>query len=144
MNDYNILLNNIEEKLGTETTFSTELDILGKRLLGRKFRGVYPSDCIPKLNYKKRYCILNLDNSIESGSHWIALAKINNKESIIYDSFGRGYTQIIPKLKYSGNGRIIDTDDDAEQAIYENNCGQRCLAWLLYLKNYGSDKAASI
>ena len=87
---------------------------------------------------------IELDNSIEPGSHWVALAKLNKNESIIYDSFGRGYTQIIPKLRYSGNGRIINTDDDAEQTIYENNCGQRCLAWLLYLKHYGSDKAETI
>ena len=58
MNDYNILLNNIEEKFGTDTTFSTELDILGKRLLGKRFMGVYASDCIPKLRCKQQ-CILN-------------------------------------------------------------------------------------
>ncbi len=37
---------------------------------------------------KSRMRFLVLDKSNESGSHWVALTKVNN-ETYIYDSFGR-------------------------------------------------------
>lgn len=128
---------------GNTTTYLTELEGSGKKLLGVRFKGVFPSDKIPILNDLSPYCILNLDNSKQSGSHWVALAKAGNK-SILYDSFGRDNKQIIPNLQYSGNGRIINTDRDAEQKIKETNCGARCLAFLYIFHNYGADVAKLI
>ena len=63
---------------------------------------------------------------------------------MFYDSFGRNDTEIIPNLKYSGNGKIINTDDDTEQEIMEENCGARCLAWLCLYDEYGEDTAILI
>ena len=128
---------------GDTTTYLKQLNGIGKKLLGVKFKGVYPSDKIPKLNDLSPYCILNLDSSKEPGSHWVALAK-NGKDSILYDSFGRHNNEIIPDLKFSGNGRIIDTDRDAEQKILETNCGARCLAWLWIFENFGAKTAKMI
>tara|TARA_B100000497_G_C7586448_1_gene352829 strand:+ start:388 stop:852 length:465 start_codon:yes stop_codon:yes gene_type:complete len=128
---------------GDKTTYLKELDGIGKKLLRVKFKGVFPSDKIPKLNDLSPYCILNLDSSKEPGSHWVALAK-NGKDSILYDSFGRGNNEIIPDLKYSGNGRIIDTERDAEQKILETNCGARCIAWLCLFDKYGANVAKMI
>ena len=91
---------------------------LGKRLFKDKFHGVYPPDHLPVLTKEKPYAILNLDKSTESGSHWVAIAKVND-ETYIYDSFGRKNQQIIPSLSKSGNGKIEDTDRDAEQKINE-------------------------
>jgi len=128
---------------GDRTTYLKELEGTGKKLLGVKFKGVYPSDKIPKLNDLSPYCILNLDSSKEPGSHWVALAK-SGKDSILYDSFGRHNNEIIPDLKYSGNGRIIDTDRDAEQKILETNCGARCIAFLKFFDEYGAKAAMLI
>ena len=102
--------------VGSDTTYLGQLNGAGKKLLGAKFKGVYPSDKIPHLTDLSPYCILNLDSSKEQGSHWIALVKSpNENKCMVYDSFGRKYKRIIPILDYSGNGRIINTDDDAEQ-----------------------------
>jgi len=131
---YNKILKEIKP-LGN-TTYLSDLLGLSKKLLGVKFKGVFPSDKIPTLNDLSRYAILNLDKSTESGSHWVAIAK-HGDITYLYDSFGRKNTQIIPNLKFSGNGRIIDTDYDAEQKIYEIDCGARCLAWLLFFDKYG-------
>lgn len=128
---------------GNKTTYLSKLNIEGKKLLGKKFHGVYPSDKIPKLTDLKCYCILNVDKSDEAGSHWLSLVKTNKNYSILYDSFGRD-DKIIPNLKYSGNGKIINTDDDAEQKILETNCGARCLAWLCLYDEYGEDTAILI
>jgi len=140
-----ILTKQIYPLIGDKSTYMDDLDRVGRKLLGIKFKGVFPSDKIPKLNDLKPYCILNLDKSTESGSHWIALAKIHGKNSsIVYDSFGRSNKKIIPALKNSGNGTIQDTDRDAEQEIVETDCGARCLAWLVLLDKYDVETARLI
>jgi hypothetical protein len=63
---------------------------------------------------------------------------------MFYDSFGRRNTEIIPNLKFSGNGRIIDTDRDPEQKILETNCGSRCLSFLCIFDKYGANIAKMI
>jgi hypothetical protein len=140
------LKNVIYPLTGNKSTYMNDLDRVGRKLLGIKFRGVFPSDKIPKLNDLKPYCILNLDKSTQSGSHWIALAKILGKDesSVVYDSFGRSNKKIIPALLNSKNGTIIDTDRDAEQKIEETDCGARCLSWLVVLDKYGVDVARMI
>ena len=124
-------------------TYSDHILHLGKKLFQEKFHGVYPSDQIPELTKEKPYAILNLDKSTESGSHWVAIAKVNN-ETYIYDSFGRKNQQIIPSLSKSGNGTIEDTDRDAEQKINELNCGNRSVAFLLLVDRFGINYAKLI
>jgi hypothetical protein len=141
---YNYYLNKkVYPLIGDKTTYLTELLGASKKLFGVKFKGVYPCDKIPKLNDLAPYCILNLDSSKEKGSHWIALAKSNN-ETLVYDSFGRDYKKIIPNLNYSGNGRIKNTDKDAEQKILATDCGARCIAFLMVFDKHGKDTAMLI
>ncbi len=129
--------------VGDKTTYLNELNGAGKKILGVKFKGVFPSDKIPRLNDLSPYCILNLDSSKQGGSHWVALAK-KDGGAVLYDSFGRDNKKIIPSLQFSGNGRIIDTDKDAEQKILETNCGARCLAFLSIYDKHGYDYAKLI
>jgi len=140
MKIYNSKLKILENLIGNDTTWLHELDKAGKKLFGTKFSGVYPSDKIPKLTKSKCYCILNLDKSGEPGSHWIALAKVKDK-IMFYDSFGRKGEKLIPTLKLSGNGKIIDTQLDKEQKVLQTNCGARCLAWLWVFDECGSKVA---
>lgn len=138
------ILQHIYTLIGSKnTTFGSQLEGAGKKLLGPKFKGVFPSDKIPKLNDLSKYAILNLDRSGEPGSHWIAIAK-DDDDLFVYDSFGREHTKIIPNIRFSGNGKIIDTDDDAEQGVLETSCGQRCLAFLYIFEHYGRDVAKMI
>lgn len=131
--------------LGDQTTYLSQLEKVGRKLFGIKFKGVFTSDKIPKLNDLSPYCILNLDKSYEGGSHWIALVKLPGKKgALIYDSFGRDYKKIIPDLMLAGNGRIINTDDDSEQQIEETNCGQRCLAFIMVYDKNGEEMAKQI
>lgn len=141
---YNKVLKDIIIPLtGDKTTYLTELNGVGRKMLGVKFKGVFPADKIPKLHDLSPYAILNLDTSKEPGSHWVAIAK-NGNSTYIYDSFGRTNIKIIPNLRYSGNGRIIDTDRDAEQDILQTDCGARCIAWLVFLDKWGIDCAKLI
>jgi len=143
MNLYNNILKDVEKLIGDDTTYSDDLEKAGHKLLGVHFKGVFPSDKIPKLNDIKKYAIVNIDSSKERGSHWMALAKDGDK-TYFYDSFGRYDTKIIPNLKFSHNGKIIDTDHDVEQKISENNCGARSLAWLVFFNTWGGKSAKLI
>ena len=141
--EYNKILKSVKKRVGGKTTYLGQLDRAGKDIFGSRFHGVYPSDKIPKLTDKKPYAILNLDRSDEPGSHWIALAKVGNN-SIVYDSFGRHHTKIIPSLLYSGNGKLISTDDDQEQHILATDCGARSISWLEFLDKYGAENSLLI
>jgi hypothetical protein len=129
--------------VGNETTYQNDLEKAGIKLLGSQFKGVFPSDKIPVLNDLKPYAIVNLDKSTESGSHWIAVAYGGDK-TYIYDSFGRKATVIIPSIINSGNGRIVNTDKDAEQKDEETNCGARALTFLVFFHKYGAKNAMFI
>lgn len=146
MKIYNLILNELtdEKVLGNGITYGNELNKIGVKLLKKKFKGVFPSDKIPRLSEYKKYAILNLDKSNEAGSHWIAIA-YDDKNVYVYDSFGRKSSKIIPSLKLSGNGRVREGSDyDAEQKIREDNCGGRSMAWLLFFDRYGVENAMKI
>ena len=135
-----ILINKIYPLIGNSITYMTQLQQVGRKLFKTKFKGVFASDKIPRLTDIAPYCILNLDKSNEKGSHWIALIKLKDtNDSIIYDSFGRDYKAIFPNVKLSGDGRIRNTDRDAEQKINEDDCGARSLAFICMFDKYGKD-----
>jgi hypothetical protein len=132
---YKRYLSGIKQTLGNGTTNSDELTKLGKRLFGKKYKGTFSADTIPKME-NETYAIVNLDKSSKGGSHWIALVK-RKDEIVVYDSFGRRTVQILPSLLQSGNGIIIETENDAEQKKHEQDCGSRCLASLMVYKTLG-------
>lgn len=140
--EYQKVLKYMQQRLGNEVTFNTDLEKTGLKYLGGKFKGVFPSDKIPKLDNLKPYAILNLDNSSKPGSHWIGVAYDDKTDNVlVYDSFGRKSSKIIPNIYNAFGGRVVDTDYDKEQRIKEDNCGQRSLAWLIIRDKYGSKLA---
>ena len=144
MKFYKGALKDIITHMGKDnTTYEGELKRMGNTLFGNKFHGVYAANEIPVITKMKPYCIANLDERGESGSHWVALVRVNGKEVMFYDSFGRKQTQLLPKLKIKGK-RIVDTDRDKEQKIIEDNCGQRCLAFLAVYDTFGRNHAILI
>lgn len=125
--------------VGNDTTFMSDLHKAGKQILGKDFIGVFASDQIPSFE-RGKYAILNLDNSSEPGSHWIAVAK-HKDNIIVYDSFGRPAKKIIPSL-FQQDRTVIDTELDAEQRKNENNCGARSLTALIMFDGYDPIKIA--
>ncbi len=131
--EYKKFLKTIVKHLdNNKSTYDSELRKAGNRLFGKKFKGVFPKDKIPIMK-NKDMCIFNLDKSNESGSHWCAMYK-DGKHKVVYDSFGR---------KVMGKGYKY-TDKDKEQKKKEENCGQRCLAWLCCAHYYGINEAKLI
>lgn len=126
---YNKFLKQITDIIGNDQeTYNTELHTLCKYLFGDLFLGVFAHDEIPQ-STASQYCIVNLDNHDQPGSHWVAIA-----DNMVYDSFGR-------KLDFKN---YIMTDDDAEQKDTENNCGQRSVSWLCVYHSMGPIAAMQI
>ena len=133
--------------MGRGTTTDVQLDRLGKKLFGRSWLGVYPSDKDIMKNVKNLrlyYGIINVDRSYEPGSHWIAIIYDRMADLFhIWDSFGRPSKQLIPnfikKINYVDMHR-----NGADQKNKQNSCGQRSIAILLMAKKYGLDIAGRV
>lgn len=145
---YEIAVKKICEMMGTDrTTTNVQLDKIGKYLFGSiRWDGVYAADQFPDFKGAKRYAIMNLDESWMPGSHWISLIKHprgrKNYDLLVYDSFGRPIDELIPDLKKrfrhrGGMGKVIDTEDDAEQHIQQSSCGQRSIAAIFIYDQWG-------
>ena len=140
---YTNYMHQLKPYVGNTITWSNDLNKIGLYLFGSKrFLGVFTSDLIPKMT-NNTYAILNLDTSMEPGSHWIAVAKTKRNILIVYDSFGRSYKAIINQLKTHFE-HIKNTELDAEQAPHETNCGLRCMAWLCVFHYHGETIALKI
>lgn len=143
MNYYTLLIErDLKRNLGSGETRTEQLNQIASSYLGKKYHGTYASDQIPNLSNSTPYSIVNLDSSDEPGSHWISLA-FNDGTVYVYDSFGRSYTEIIPEINQKYNF-VVDSDLDAEQHVMEENCGQRCIAWLMVFDRFGKDVALTI
>lgn len=131
---YHNVLKTMEKLVGNKTTYDIDLKKTGKKLFGKRFVGVFPSDKIPKLK-KNHMIIANLDTSIEPGSHWVGIVKDKKNITWVYDSYGRNIHKILPKL--SGMVKLKSTERDIEQKVEEDNCGARSLAFLYVFDKHG-------
>ena len=127
-----------------DSTNNIQLDRLCNELFGSKFYGVYPSDKIPNLNFHKKYCILNLDKSNQPGSHWVACVLDSNDDIYVFDTYDRIIRKILPIIYKVKHHRILSGNRSVLQKIDGEDCGQRCIAWLLLVDRYGIDVAKKI
>ena len=93
----------------------------------KNFIGCCSKDQIKLIENKS--IIINLNNSYEPGSHWIALKRVRNA-IFLFDSFGVGYIpmtifKVFKNFKIIANiYRILD--------ISSNLCGMFCILFILY------------
>lgn len=122
---YRKCLDIITSDVGLKTVMSDVLESYGREVFSsRKFRGVFARDEIPELK-EGQGCIVNNQNHDEEGEHWLALARGSRSGLLLqYDSFGRKNFLVL------GIDDSKDTERDAEQGDEEENCGNRCLAFL--------------
>ena len=97
----------------------------------KSYLNTFSKNEIPLIENDKSL-IFNLQNSDQTGSHWIALSRKDNNIFIL-DSFGVGY---IPKNIYDKykNFNII-TNIYRIQHINSNLCGLFCVLFCLYKVN---------
>lgn len=136
---YEKYLKKFEQVLGISATYTHQLNDIGQSTFGsQKFNGVFTIDRIPQ---DFTSIIANLDTMEEPGSHWVAFAKTSNGKYMMYDSFARPTDEIVRGAQHTKKVGIVQTEMDAEQKDHEQNCGARCLAWLMVFHRHG-EKAA--
>jgi hypothetical protein len=129
---HNRKLQHYERLLGSGITDNEQLHTLGKRILGKRFKGVYPADTNISLEDGEAI-IMNTDNSGSNGTHWVLVFRDNNK-TYYYDSFSRGKKKLNPLWrKY----KWININQTPDQHLKEDNCGQRTLSILSVFKRFG-------
>ena len=97
----------------------------------KSYLSTFSKDEIPLIENNKSL-IFNLQNSNQSGSHWIALSR-TNKNIFIFDSFGVGH---IPKNIYKIYKKFnIITNIYRIQHINSNLCGLFSILFCLYKVN---------
>ena len=120
---YEYALLEVQKDMGTGITSDEQLNDYCRFL--QDFRGSHAWDKIPKLK-NMQSCIANLDTSKQSGSHWVALFKY--KDNIyMFDSFDRKISNFIR----------VDIDKPVMQKPKEEDCGQRCIAFLALVASIG-------
>jgi hypothetical protein len=113
-------------------TNNHELHDQGKAYFKEHFKGVFlPKSMtdLPKILSKENDCCIF--NTSSKGVHWVAFAR--GEDGIqYYDSFGRPFSKL-----FKDKVNLTSTEEDAEQKYEEENCGQRCLAYLLIHRLHG-------
>ena len=132
------------KQLGTKVTTNEQLNKVGYKILGSRFKGTYAQDQLP-INKSGMY-IVNNHTSKQSGEHWVAVIS-TTKRIYVFDSFGRKSKTLL-KILYK-NARsigkiVIDSDYDIDQSISSEICGPLSLAWLLTAKHIGISNALKI
>lgn len=92
------------------------------------FRGVFMRDTLPKKPKKIECWILNHDSVKSVGTHWTALAKINDR-AWYFDSFGNLMPPIEVKV-YLGTNVELMFNYNRYQKFNTFICGQLCLNFL--------------
>jgi len=117
------------------------LEKIGKRILkNRSFKGVYPCDLTPNIDYSKKFSIIiNTGTSDTNGEHFIAIYA-DSKKLIYFDSFGMkpDNKYLVNFIKSSKKKRKLFFNLTQIQDHSSNFCGFYCLAFLMsaYKNNY--------
>ena len=118
-----------KKKEGELTNF--EIMDICKRL-NIKLNGIYMKDQLKKLPAKNGCYIINMSDSNEAGTHWIALY-IKNKNAICFDSFGIAPPdEIILWLERVKN---VSYSKKQLQDIANSACGWYCILFLYICSN---------
>lgn len=94
------------------------------------FRGVYMRDALPKPPPWKNECaIVNLDNAVGPGSHWVSYRKRGNKVQY-FDSFGNLRPPVELVQYFGPNVSDIQYNYMTKQPADTVICGHLCLDFL--------------
>ena len=99
----------------------------------RRFNGVYSRDNLPKRSsteIKDEAYVINLDESSDIGTHWVALYVQNNGVTY-FDSFG--VEQIPKEIRTFISNKNIKTNIFRMQAYDSIMCGYFCIGFIDFM-----------
>ena len=108
-----------------------ELINYAKQLDIPNFRGVFMRDELPKRPWLNECGIVNFNNSMEPGSHWVAYYK-NKRQRIYFDSYGQVILAEVKDYLKSDKEKendesVIQRNTDIVQEFNTQICGHLCL-----------------
>ena len=109
LKDYEQVLMDVEDILGSGVTTNDQLDKLGYSIFKNDYLGTFSSDKMPKYIKNNQCFILNTDSSRSANKygHWIGFYKMRNKTAngklYYYDSFARPNENLSKYLKKQKN-----------------------------------------
>ena len=112
-------------------TSGDDLDKLCRMQFGDRFKGVFAADTHPK-DMTDGFYIINTDAFAMPGTHWTAVAGVP-PDIVFYDSFDRKSTTLFPEVMLPVTG----SSSNVRQRIKESNCGERCVAFLTCVSEFG-------
>ena len=100
-----------------------------KQLGIKHFRGVFSRDDLPKQIKNKETGIVNLDNHIGQGTHWVAYRNVD-RFCEYFDSFGLAMPLEVEKYMSTSRKQLEYSGDEIEERD-SVLCGYWCLYYLL-------------
>lgn len=134
--EYYKVLQKMESKVGSDTTWSNDLHkyIMSNSQLKKNYKGIYSFDQIKTFKSKaqKQLYILNTADGDEPGEHWV-LYIVHGKNKYIYDCLGKlnkEWTQDKPQ-----DFKLVSSKQ--YQGSTDMNCGAHCLTVIYLINKYG-------
>ena len=101
-----------------------------KKLKIKHFRGIYSRDNLPNQINEPEVGIINLDNDIGPGTHWVCYRNVDKQICKYFDSFGLIMPTEIQKYLQTSDDKIIYSTDEIQERD-SVLCGHWCLYYLL-------------
>jgi hypothetical protein len=96
-----------------------------------EYRGCVPRDSIPAL-LPNQFCVINLDESGEPGTHWTCLMRCSELVYYYFDSFGQ--LPLPEVIRASGVPKnILVSQDEPLQDIHADSCGWWVLLFIDFI-----------
>lgn len=113
-------------------TIQLSLDMSRNKNIKKYFKGVLPSDGLPKQIKKPAMIIVNTDPSHKPGTHWTAFYLPKHGKPEYFDSIGRS-----PNLKeflifLKKHGKSFMRNKRRLQGAFSTTCGQYCGVYLYF------------
>ena len=114
------------------TTTTNDLWIVGRRMLGSTFIGVFPLDRLPPLSSIASYSsfIVNTQPANLPGMHWLAVFA-SPSLTYVFDPLGAyNYPHHLVDYLHRDSKRRVVYNTRVIQNPQTSLCGQHCLQWL--------------
>uniref|UniRef100_A0A2S2PM58 Ubiquitin-like protease family profile domain-containing protein n=1 Tax=Schizaphis graminum TaxID=13262 RepID=A0A2S2PM58_SCHGA len=120
-----------EKNINIEPLSNFDINQFGNKI--KNYRGCFMRDELPMKSWVNECGVLNLNNSTQNGSHWVAWKKIKNKK-IYFDSFGIQPPKEV--VKYLGKDNLWYTDRKFQDYNDPPICGHLCLEFIDNYKKF--------
>lgn len=113
-------------------TIQLTVDMMENKVIKKYFRGVFPSDKLPKRFKKPALLIANTDPSTQKGSHWIAFYVPKSGKPEYFDSLGRApekkeFLEFLRK-----QAKTFTHNKKRLQGAFSTTCGNYCGVYLYF------------